>query len=80
MDPVLERYSAFVERLTLTRQQIDMDIALADHEYQMSLVDIACPEPDAPETLERERLEILVANSALDRMDQLLAETTERGE
>ncbi|MCK0128903.1 hypothetical protein [Erythrobacter sp. F6033] len=72
MDPVLERYAAFVESLTEARQKIDMDIALADYNYQMSLVDIACPEPEAPETLEREKLEISVANSVLDRMDALV--------
>ena len=72
MDPVSDRYAAFVEGLVLTRQRIDMDIALADYDYQMSLVDILCPDPGAPETLEREKIDIAVAISVLDRMDRLV--------
>jgi len=72
LDPVLDRYAAFLEGLTQTRQKIDMDIALADYDYQMSLVDINCPSEDAPDTLERETLDILVANGVLDRMDRLV--------
>ncbi|MBV7259459.1 hypothetical protein [Erythrobacter crassostreae] len=76
MDPVLDRYAEFVESLTEIRQKIDLDIALADYNYQMSLVDIACPEPEAPETLEREKLQISVADSVLDRMDALVERQT----
>lgn len=72
LEPVQNRYATFVEGLTQIRQRIDLDIALADFNYQMSLVDIACPDADAPETLEHEKTLIAVANSVLDRMDRLV--------
>lgn len=66
------RYQALKASLVLDRQKMDLAIVEADHEYHMSLVDIACPDPEAPETLEREKLNISIVNGALDRIERLV--------
>ncbi|WP_298337179.1 hypothetical protein [uncultured Erythrobacter sp.] len=72
MQPTIDRFELFVESLPAEAQKLDMAIARADYDYQMSLVDIACPDFTEQETLEYEKLEISVANSVLDRMDRLV--------
>lgn len=72
MEPTARRFDAFVEDLKHRSQTMDIAIARADYDYQMSLVDLLCPNRALPEYLEREKLEIAVANSVLDRMDRLV--------
>lgn len=71
MEAPLARYEAFKAGLTNDRQKIDLAIAEADFDYQMSLVDIDCPDPDAPETAQRDEINAAVVTSVLDRMDTL---------
>ncbi|MEP0392221.1 MAG: hypothetical protein ABJ205_05085 [Erythrobacter sp.] len=72
MEPTKERFRAFVAGLSELRQTMDIAIARVDFDYQMSLVDLLCPNRALPEYLESEKLEIAVANSVLDRMDRLV--------
>ncbi|MEL6528619.1 MAG: hypothetical protein AAFQ27_01570 [Pseudomonadota bacterium] len=65
------RYVAFKSELMLDRQRMDLAIVEADHAYMMSLVDIACPEPNSPEAIKREELNISIVNSVLDRMERI---------
>lgn len=77
MDDTNTRYARFSDRLSLPRQSTDLAIARADYDYRMSLVDIQCLVQNAPEFLAREKLNILVANSVLDRMEALIQPQSE---
>ena len=80
MAPVQERFAAMLHGITENRHKFDIVIVRADYDYQMSLVDIACPDFTAEQQADYDELNASVANSVMDRMDQLLAETAERGE
>ncbi len=68
----LVRYETFKAGLVSEAQKTDLAIVEADFDYQMSLVDIACPDPDAPETQARDDLNASIVNSVLDRMELLV--------
>jgi len=68
----MARYQAIKDGLTLDRYAIDLAIAEADFNYYMTLVDLACPNPNAPETVERDTTDIARANGALDSMERAL--------
>jgi hypothetical protein len=72
MEPTIQRFRAFVADLPELSQSMDMAIARADYDYQMSLVDLLCPDTALPEYHESEKLNIAIANDVLDRMDQLV--------
>ena len=72
MGPTTQRFRAFVADLTKPSQVMDIAIAQADFDYQMSLVNVDCTDKALPEFREREKLNIAVANSVLDRMDRLV--------
>ncbi len=73
MEAPLARYEAFKAGLQKDQHRIDLAIAEGDLEYQMSLVDIACPDPDAPETAQMDEINASVVNDAMDRMDAIVA-------
>ncbi len=73
MEAALARYQAFKAGLQKDQHRIDLAIAEADFDYQMSLVDLACPDPDAPETVRVDEINALIVNSAMDRMDAIVA-------
>jgi len=80
MGPVKERFAAMLHGVTQDRHKFDIVIARSDYDYQMSLVDIACPELNAEQQAEADKLKASVANSVMDRIDTLLAQSAERGE
>ena len=80
MQPVKERFGAILHGITQDRHKFDIVIARSDYDYQMSLVDILCPELTEEQQAEADRLEASVANSVMDRIETLLAKSAERGE
>jgi len=80
MQPVKERFGAMLHGITQDRHKFDVVIARSDYDYQMSLVDIACPELTTEQQAEADKLEASVANSVMDRIETLLAKSAERGE
>lgn len=78
IEPVVARYEQFKSGLTGDSRHIDLAIAESDYQYQMSLVDIACPELSYDEALEYDTLRAVVANQALDWMESTLVRQSER--
>jgi len=62
------RYNEFRAALKLNRHRLDLAIAEADFDYQMSLVDISCREFTPKEAAQIGELNAAIVNSTLDRM------------
>ena len=80
LSAALKNYNALRTSQAGTPREVDFAIARADYDYEMSLVDIACPELNAEQQAEADELEAAVANTVMGRIDILLAELAERGE
>ena len=72
--PVYARYEALKSSLTLYRQKIDLAIVEADNEYHLTLIDVICADPEDEEKADRDALNIAIANSAMDRLEKLVAD------
>lgn len=78
--PAIERYQALRDGQMAYARRLDFVIARADYDYQMSLVDIACPDWSEEQQREADELNASVADATMDRMDIVLKELAEKGE
>lgn len=69
--PVMARYDRIKGMLSEARS-IDLAIAHADYDYQMSLVDIACPEVGEAGERQTDSFQAALAHEYLDRMEDVL--------
>ncbi|WP_379549510.1 hypothetical protein [Qipengyuania sp. DGS5-3] len=78
--PAIDRFVALRDGQKAYARRLDFVIARADYDYQMSLVDIACPDWSEEQQREADELNASVADATMDRMDIVLKELAEKGE
>ncbi|WP_114520361.1 hypothetical protein [Altererythrobacter sp. ZODW24] len=71
MAPAIQRYERLKASVSGTSLAIDLAIVEADNLYPLTLVDLACPESDAPETEELVRNLTMQLAFHLDNMERL---------
>jgi hypothetical protein len=80
LEPAIKRYAAMRDGQKSHARKIDFALPHADYDYQMSLVDLACPDLTEDEQQRMDEINARVANTTMDRMEENLRELAERGE
>lgn len=70
------RYEALKASVSDQAFAMDFVITEADYDYQMSLVDIACPDPSNPSTKENAAQSLMIAEENLGRIENLVKAAT----